>query len=325
MSLHPVKRRATFLKMSTMPNKFVDIGANLFDERFTQGEYHGKIRHEPDLERVIQRAAAETGVKHMILTAGTLEDSREAVEKVRELRTKSASCGLYCTVGVHPTRCNEFIASPNEHLQELLKIAHDGMRDKTVVAVGEMGLDYDRLDFCSKEVQQEYFEQQLLLSQKTKLPLFLHNRNASTDVYDILARNRDKWEKGVVHSFDDSIELARRFIDLGDLYIGLNGCSLKTTENLEVVRQLPLERILLETDSPYCEIKRTHAGYPSVKTTFPTKPDKKYLPDHCVKGRNEPCHIVQVAEAIAGARGCPVQEVVHACYENSLRLYGWQE
>lgn len=133
------------------------------------------------------------------------------------------------------------------------------------------------------------------------------------------------WNKGVVHSFDVSIELANKFMEMSDLYIGLNGCSLRTAENLEVARQLPLDRILLETDCPYCDVKRTHAGYEFVKTVFETKPEKKYQLGSCVKGRNEPCNIVQVAEVIAGARGIPLEDLAEACYENSLRLYGWKE
>lgn len=318
--------------MSTQSN-YVDIGANLMDDRFIKGSYRGKIRHAPDFMEVIQRAE-QVGVRHVILTAGTLEESRQAIDQVRRMRQdNTTSVEFYCTVGVHPTRCNEFVnndTNPEQHLQELLKLAKDGLKDGTVAAVGEMGLDYDRLQFCDKETQQTYFEKQLLLSQETQLPLFLHNRNVNNDVYDVLVKNREKWSKGVVHSFDDTLELAEEFLNLSDdLYIGLNGCSLRTAENLEVAKQLPLDRILLETDCPYCDVKRTHAGYEFVTTTFPTITEKKCdpeaVPETCVKGRNEPCHIVQVAEVIAGARGVSVETLAKACYENSLRLYGWSE
>jgi len=314
-------------------SRYVDIGANLLDERFTEGSYRGKIRHQADFKEVVERAC-QVGVRHIIVTAGTLEESREAVRKVREIReTNTTSCQFYCTVGVHPTRCNEFVESgsdPQQHLQSLLEIAKDGARDGTVAAVGEMGLDYDRLQFCDKETQQTYFEEQLLLSQETKLPLFLHNRNVGSDVYEVLKKNPEKWNSGVVHSFDDTLELAQKFLDLSEnLYIGLNGCSLRATQNLEVAKQLPLDRILLETDCPYCDVKRTHAGYDFVTTQFETITEKRCVvgetPGKCVKGRNEPCHIVQVAEVIAGAKGISMEELAKACYENSLRLYGWQE
>jgi TatD DNase family protein len=263
--------------MASTHHRFVDIGANLLDERFTQGSYHGKVRHEPDFDQVLQRAA-NVGMRHMILTAGTFAESRDAVRRVRELRlSNQTSCQLYCTVGVHPTRCMEFedASSADENLEELLALIKDGMTDGVVASVGEIGLDYDRLEFCPKDVQRRHFALQMKLSQETGLPLFLHNRNVGEDLYDILVQYKDTWKSGVVHSFDDSSDLAKKFIDLG-LYIGLNGCSLKTKENLKVVKTLPLDKILLETDCPYCDVKRTHAGFEFVMTHFECKPDKKF-------------------------------------------------
>jgi TatD DNase family protein len=312
---------------ASAPPAYVDIGANLLDDRFTRGTYHGKNRHEPDFDAVLSRAE-NAGVKHLVLTAGTLRESKEAVETVRRLRQANASISLYCTVGVHPTRCNEFNDSgdPNKHLQELIAAALDGEKDGVVCAVGEMGLDYDRLQFCPKQTQLDYFKLQLRLAQSTQLPMFLHNRNVNDDLYNLLKDNQDMWRTsgGVVHTFDDSAELAAKFMDLG-LFIGLNGCSLKTEENLSVVKTLPLDRILLETDCPYCEIRKTHAGYSHIKTYLEAKPEKKFLQGFAVKGRNEPANIVQVAEVVAGVKGIPVQDVAQACYENSLKLYGWKE
>jgi TatD DNase family protein len=169
----------------------------------------------------------------------------------------------------------EDASSADENLEELLALIKDGMTDGVVASVGEIGLDYDRLEFCPKDVQRRHFALQMKLSQETGLPLFLHNRNVGEDLYDILVQYKDTWKSGVVHSFDDSSDLAKKFIDLG-LYIGLNGCSLKTKENLKVVKTLPLDKILLETDCPYCDVKRTHAGFEFVMTHFECKPDKKF-------------------------------------------------
>jgi len=312
-------------------NKYVDIGANLLDERFTEGSYRVKQRHEPDFDIVVQRAY-DVGVRRIIMTAGTLEESRYAIKKVREIRQKSKTgdhndfMKFWCTVGVHPTRCMEFEDAPDaeEHFQSLLELAKLGKQEGIVAAVGEMGLDYDRLEFCPKDIQHKYILKQLALAEATGLPMFLHNRNNDDDLYEVLSSNEDKWASGggVVHSFDDSADLAAKFIDLG-LFIGLNGCSLRTEENLEVVKTLPLDKILLETDCPYCDVKRTHAGYEHVKTQFESKHEKKYEKGKCVKGRNEPCQIVQVAEVIAGVRGIAVDELADACYANSMKLYGW--
>ena len=319
----------TMSEESSKNYKLVDIGANLLDERFTDGIYFGKVRHEPDWDEVLQRAV-DNDVTHIILTAGTLRESKRAVDLVRQLRSQNSTLTFGCTVGVHPTRCSqEFLnredgKSSDDVLNELQDIAIDGLVDNSVVAIGEIGLDYDRLEFCSKEIQQEYFVKQLETfhssSELKKLPLFLHNRNVGSDLLEVL-KKQGKDIQGVVHSFDDTLELAQEFIEIG-MYIGLNGCSLKTEENLQVVKELPLEKILVETDCPYCEIKRTHASHKYVKTEFPNKKaEKKFEKGLMVKGRNEPCQLIQVVEVISGVKGLDVEEVANQCYVNSMELY----
>lgn len=306
--------------------RFADIGANLLDDRYTKGIYRGTFRHEPDLDLVMERSVA-SGVRHLLLTAGTIEESRAAVQAVREWRTLYPQMTVGCTVGVHPTRCQQVFVDHNtstaeDLLQELLEIALDGMKDKSVLAIGEIGLDYERLEFCPKEVQKEFLVKQLQhVAKPTGLPLFLHNRNVGTDLHDILHENKDCWtkHKGVVHSFDDTLELAELF--LPDFYIGLNGCSLRTNESLDVVKELPLNRILLETDCPYCEVRAAHPGYAYIQTHFEAKAEKKYEREKCVKSRQEPCHIIQVAEVIAGVKQLPLLEVSEACFQNSVECF----
>lgn len=341
-------------------NQFVDIGANLLDERF-QGIYRGTVRHDPDLDLVIERAV-QVGIRHIVVTAGTLEDSRKAIEFCRAQNAKqqqqqqTPGIRFSCTVGVHPTRCQqEFIDKVGSHndsnennphyhgvddedvLRQLLDLAMSGQSDGTVVAIGEFGLDYDRLEFCSKPVQQKYFIRQLqVLAKHTNLPLFLHNRQVGCDLWDILTQYRDCWGKsGVVHSFDDSLVLAQQFLDLG-LYIGLNGCSLKTENNLATIHQLPLERILLETDCPYCDIRNTHAGFSHLTATTTTtatdpdfeffktaRPEKKFVWGQMVKNRQEPSHIILVARIVASLHGKALNQVANIIYQNSLNLFGW--
>jgi TatD DNase family protein len=122
--------------------RFVDIGANLMDERFTEGSYNGKKKHEPDWEAVMERAAS-VGVTHIILTAGTLTESKRALELVRKLRrdqdssssssSSSSRIRFGCTVGIHPTRCQqEFVDSEMEAeqvLEHLAQLIQDGATD----------------------------------------------------------------------------------------------------------------------------------------------------------------------------------------------------
>eukprot|EP00586_Coscinodiscus_wailesii_P022078 CAMPEP_0172501648 /NCGR_PEP_ID=MMETSP1066-20121228/151968_1 /TAXON_ID=671091 /ORGANISM="Coscinodiscus wailesii, Strain CCMP2513" /LENGTH=314 /DNA_ID=CAMNT_0013276565 /DNA_START=250 /DNA_END=1194 /DNA_ORIENTATION=- len=297
------------------PPKFVEIGANLLDPMFS-GIYREKPRHDGDLSLVISRAK-KANIDKIVITAGTPEESRQALSLARALGTDT----FRSTVGVHPTRCNIFLENRDAVVEELRQICHDGMTDGTVCAMGELGLDYDREMFCPREVQKEGFLCQLTVAEEIGLPLFLHNRNTGMDLYDLLKENRERFTRGVVHSFDDSLELAERFMDL-ELYIGINGCSLKKEENLEVVKHIPMDKILLETDCPWCDIRQTHAGYKYVKTTFPTKKEKQFEAGCCVKNRNEPCHIIQVAEIVAGVKGVTVEELAKVCLKNSYEFYG---
>lgn len=119
------------------------------------------------------------------------------------------------------------------------------------VAFGEIGLDYDRLSLTAKEQQLKYFELQLDLATELQLPLFLHMRAACDDFIKLLEpRLSSLPEKGLVHSFTGTLEEAQRILKLG-LDIGINGCSLKTEDNLEVLRSLPLDRLQIETDGPW--------------------------------------------------------------------------
>lgn len=273
------------IQTSLSNRKLFDIAANLCDEKF-KGIYNGKKYHEEDIDEVIERAS-NFDVEKMLFASGCIEDIHDSYV----LSQKSNN--FYTTIGVHPCRAFEAentkidIDSYFQHIRELYR----KYKDK-IIAIGECGLDYDRFHYSPKESQLKYYPPHFELAKETGLPMYLHSRNTDDDFYKITKENRHKFSTGVVHSFTESAEVLAQYLSL-DLYIGVNGCSLKTNENLEVVKSIPLDRIMLETDAPYCDIRNTHASYPLVNTVFKDKIKKEKMKKGLIcKDRNEPCMIV---------------------------------
>lgn len=282
------------------------------------GEYNGKPKHTPDLDSVLERAS-EAGLDKIIITAGDLETLEKSLAVIKKYKDEGKYPNmLFTTVGVHPTEATAFEKGDRELLDKLLTLAQQNRQ--YIVAVGEFGLDYDRLQFAPKETQLKYFEAQFELAEKLKLPLFLHMREAASDFADIIKRNRTRFTTGVVHSFTGTAEEAQQMIDL-DLFIGINGCSLKTQENLDVVKTIPQEKIMIETDAPWCEVRPTHAGAKFIKTTFPSIKREKWSPSQCVKGRNEPCYIINVLEIIAALKEADVKELSELVFKTTAEVF----
>ncbi|KAJ5176303.1 Deoxyribonuclease Tat-D [Penicillium canariense] len=299
------------MEESSKPLRYVDIGINLSDPVF-RGSYHGKQAHDDDLDDVIQRAK-DVGCAKFMVTGSDLVESEAAVQIAR-----SYPGFCYATVGVHPCQAklfDEYPGGPSKMIEDLRKLALESKEAGFTVAFGEIGLDYDRLFLSKKEPQLKYFEAQLDLAIEIGLPLFLHSRAASEDFEKLLGSRLDKLPKGgLVHSFTGTMEEMQRLVALG-LHIGVNGCSMKTEENLEVVKAIPLDRIQIETDGPWCEIRPSHAsakhlnGAPDLPKSVKKEKWQKGL---MIKGRNEPMAIARVAHVIASVKGISVEEVCEA-------------
>ena len=248
-----------------------------------------------------------------MVTGSDLVESKNAIKLAEEYP------GLcYGTVGVHPCQAKSFENHPEgaEALVEELKTLAKESRDKgTATAFGEIGLDYDRLHFCDKETQLLYFRKQLDIACDLGMPLFLHSRAAASDFEGLLRERLDRLPKrGVVHSFTGTQEEMRNIVALG-FDVGINGCSMKTEENIAVVKEIPLERLQIETDGPWCEMRPSQASAKFTKDAPPLPKavkKEKWSPECMIKGRNEPCTITRVAHAIAGIKDVAVEEVCEA-------------
>lgn len=251
--------------------KWIDSHAHLDDRAF-----------DKDRAAVIARCSeASMGI---ITIGSSLRSSREAVQLASRYRQ------TWATVGIHPHNA-KFVDEPA--LIELKDLA----RNKLVVGIGEIGLDYYR-DLSPRDRQRQAFKQQLDLAIELELPVCLHNRESTDDLLAILKKAGER-HCGVVHSFLGDEMLAKQFLTLG-LHLGIGGPLTfpKNTVLREAVRQVPLDRILLETDCPYL-------------TPVPYR-----------GRRNEPIYVRYVAEEIAKLKGLAPQDVAVQSTENAIRLFG---
>ncbi|KAF9738721.1 hypothetical protein PMIN06_011140 [Paraphaeosphaeria minitans] len=322
---HKNLRLQSTLTMGSEPQfKYIDIGINLTDPIF-HGVHHGTQRHEDDFEDVIQRGL-DAGCKKFMVTGSDLKESEHAIEIAK------AHPGLcYATVGVHPCSAKHFDShpgGPDALLAALKELALSGKEAGHAVAFGEFGLDYDRLFLTPKEQQLKYFETQLQIAVEVQLPLFLHSRAAADDFERLLgARLGELPKRGLVHSFTGTVEEMQRIVDMG-FDIGVNGCSMKTEENIEVVRAVPLFHLQIETDGPWCEMRPSHASAKYLKDAPPLPKavkKEKFIKGAMVKGRNEPATIPHVAYAIAKVKDVSVEEVCEAAWRNSIKMFGLGE
>lgn len=278
--------RMTFATSNEWKPRYFDIGVNFSDSMF-QGCYNGSTtpKHPADIEKVIARARL-FNVNKMLITASSIQESEEHFALCEEHPGM-----FYSTVGVHPCtvaqefyqkdeEMNEFteelIPDVENRLNELRDLVKLGYEKGYVKAFGEIGLDYDRFHYASKEQQITMFGKQLeVISslKELKLPLFLHMRSACDDFISIIKPFIERGDilkgNGVIHSFTGTKEELEKLSELG-FYIGINGCSLKTDDNLEVAKLIPKAKLMIETDAPWCEIRKSHSSYKYI-TPYPNQ------------------------------------------------------
>ena len=241
---------------------------------------------DPDRVAVIDRAV-EARVRRMITIGVDVPSSRRAIEIAEQHEA------VYAAVGVHPNDGADFDAAM---LQEIRSLA----RHSKVVAIGEIGLDY-YWQKVEHDTQARVFRAQLELAAEIDKPVIIHSREAAPDVVTILEdfTQRSARLAGTLHSYFDDLAIAQRVFVLG-FYIGVTGpiTFKKSDREREIIKQVPLDRVLLETDAPFL-------------TPVPHRGE-----------RNEPAYVPYVAETIARVRGQPIEEIAWQSTQNAERLFG---
>ncbi len=249
----------------------IDSHAHLDDKQFNY-----------DRDSII-KDLKENYVAYFINPASDMESSRNSLELSDKYEF------IFSAVGVHPHEAEGFT---DEMLNELKEMA----KNKKVVAIGEIGLDY-YYDNSPRDIQKEVFRRQMELAKELKLPVIIHSRDAYGDTFDILNEFKDE-VIGVMHCYSGSIEMAERYMSLG-YYISFAGpVTFKNATNVkDAAKKVPMNRMLIETDSPYLT---------------PTPNRGK---------RNEPKYVKYVAETIANLREIPLSDLVENTRNNTIELF----
>jgi TatD DNase family protein len=245
-------------------------------------------RFDEDCEQVIARAR-EAGVTRMVTCGSDLETSAQCVALA------AAHGGVHAAVGVHAHEASSAMgdgAVSEDTMTRLAQLAEE----PGVVAIGEIGLDY-HYDFSPRDIQRAVLQRQLRLARHLELPVILHNRQADEDLRQALEAVGTR--RGVLHCFMSDAELATWALERG-LYIGIAGpITFRNVAHLpDIVRRIPLNRLLVETDCPW-------------------------LAPHPRRGRrNEPAYVRYVAERLAEILDVPAEEIAAQTTANACRLFG---
>ena len=274
-----------------------DICVNL-----SNGQFHNDWQH------VVQRAW-DKGVQGMALTSTDLQSTRENLTKCEALSTTFPELRIGCTAGIHPhdaTLTAKEDALPNDWLDQLRELH----QQPHIVAVGEMGLDYFR-NFTPQQDQQTVFAEQLALAKEVDRSLFVHDRDASDDVLELL-HAAGELPPTVVHCFTGTYSALKAYL-ARDCYIGITGWVSDPKRGAplrELVPHIPLNRLLIETDAPF--LKPANVDNATKDWLYPTGSNKR---------RNEPALLPFVVETLAELYQVAPEEIAQASWDNACTLF----
>lgn len=251
-----------------------DSHAHLNDEKFDE-----------DREELIA-SLKDSGIEYVVNPGADMESSRTAVELGKKYGF------IYPAVGVHPHDVENMTEDDIEELREMVK------NNDKIVAIGEIGLDY-YYDFSPRDLQKKWFKRQIELANELNLPFIVHDRDAHGDTMDIIKSTKAEHTGCLLHCYSGEVELAREYVKMG-CYISIPGTITfkNNRKTREVARLIPLEYLMIETDSPYMA-PVPHRGK-----------------------RNDPSLVRYVAEKIAQEKGISYEEVCRVTSENAKKFFG---
>ena len=270
------------MNTNEQPLPLIDIALNLADKRFKNDSH------------VVLERSRDAGIIACILTATSESISHEVIDLCERYAEEFPNM-LHCTAGVHPHDAKHWHKSSAGVLRDLAS-------HHAVVAIGETGLDFNR-DFSPRPQQELAFEAQLELACELQLPVFLHERDAHKRQLDILRNYRDQLVDGVLHCFTGEKKALFNYLDL-DLHIGITGWICDERRGLDLqklVNNIPLNRLMLETDAPYLTPR-----------TLRPKPKSS---------RNEPAYLPWVLDSITKFRDESAEVIAHATNMTSQRFF----
>ena len=239
-------------------------------------------RYNKDLDTVVNNAL-KNGVEYIIVPATNPNDLDKTIKIAERFDN------VYCGLGVHPHDASKF----NEKVYEKMLYLSN---HKKVIAIGEFGLDYFR-NLSSKEEQRFAFNRQLDLAIATSLPAILHNRDADNDFVEILEKYMNKGLHGVCHCYSSGLEVAEKLLKMGVYFSFTANITFPKVDMSDVIKLIPLEKIMLETDSPYM-------------TPPPNRSE-----------RNVPQNVLKVAEKISNIKNISLKEVIRMTTDNAKRFF----
>tara|TARA_B100001250_G_scaffold193534_1_gene166361 strand:+ start:7287 stop:8072 length:786 start_codon:yes stop_codon:yes gene_type:complete len=257
---------------------FIDIACNFTHKSF-----------KDNLEEVIDNAEFE-GVKKFVLLCASLAD----LEPIQIIQNQSPE-KYFVSAGIHP-----------HHATEILEISYDDLLAKldsiNPNAIGETGLDYFR-NISPPDTQRKSFKMHIEIAKELNLPLYLHQRDSHKDFINIIKEKINNFPKFVVHCFTGTQQELDDYLDLG-AYIGLTGWICDAKRNIELrksIKNIPIDRIMIETDCPYL-----------IPKNLPNKPTKNI---------NEPKYLPHIANEIAGLMGIEMEELKLATHNNAIKFF----